>query len=747
MDDLAKIRKLATLQRSHLNRQSGPSRILRRRIPVIIQMSEVECGAACLAMILSYYGRHTRIIEIRQQIGIGRDGLSAFDLVSAARGYGFQVRAISLQNSCMYGLHLPAIIHWEFNHFLIVERWTPTHVDVVDPALGRRRLTAEEFDEGFTGVVLLFEPDTSFVRQAPKARTTLRSYIVQYVKQSPAILFQILVASIILQALGLSVPLFTKIIVDQVIPLNIHEIMPVLGVGMLFLLLSQLVMVSLRSCLLIYLQARIDLQIFPRFFEHLLSLPLSFFQQRSNGDILTRIESNLTIRDLVSTQLISTFLDGSTVLVYFVILLTQARVYGFLVLLIAVLQVFLLLGSASTLRSLSLRELATIGRTQGYVAEVLSGIVTLKAAGAERRSFKQWSNLFVQQLNTSVHRRYFSALLSNLTRLLSTLTPSALLWLGTLLVLNGSMELGTMLALNTLAVALLTPLGSLVSGGMQLQIVRSHLERLSDVVEAEVEQDIQQVQQPPRLKGAITLEHVSFGYDRLSPLVLKDISLHIAAGETVAIVGPTGSGKTTLGKLLLGLYAPTTGEILYDGIPLNSLNYQDVRMQFGSVMQEANIFSGSIRHNITLNNPDLDMEHIQNAARAAAIHDEIMNMPMGYETLVSEGGSALSGGQRQRLALARALAHSPAILLLDEATSSLDMKTEQMIGQHLSSLTCTQIIIAHHLNTIRNADIILVLENGLLVEQGTHQQLLQQRGYYAELLQTQLASGEIRGAS
>jgi ABC-type bacteriocin/lantibiotic exporter with double-glycine peptidase domain len=327
------------------------------------------------------------------------------------------------------------------------------------------------------------------------------------------------------------------------------------------------------------------------------------------------------------------------------------------------------------------------------------------------------------------------------------LTPSVLLWWGTLLVLKGSMELGTMLALNTLAVALLTPLGSLVSGGMQLQIVRSHLERLSDVVEAEVEQDIQQVQQPPRLKGAITLDHVSFSYDRQSPLVLKDISLHIAAGETVAIVGPTGSGKTTLGKLLLGLYAPTTGEIRYDGIPLGSLNYQEVRMQFGSVMQEANIFSGSIRHNIALNNADLDMEHIQKAARAAAIHDEIMSMPMGYETLVSEGGSALSGGQRQRLALARALAHSPAILLLDEATSALDMKTEQMISQHLESLTCTQIIIAHHLNTIRNADAILVLEDGRLIEQGTHQQLIERGGYYAELLHAQLASGEIRGAS
>lgn len=718
----------------------------RRRVPVISQLSDVECGAACLAMILSYYGRHTTIAEIRQQVGIGRDGLSAFDLVSAARDYGLQVRAISLRNSNLRALPLPAIVHWEFNHFMVVERWTPKHVNVVDPALGRRRLTLEEFDAGFTGVVLLLKPGAQFVPQAATTRTTLRSYIANYVKQAPGVLFQSLIASLILQVIGLSVPLFTKIVVDQIIPFSMRAVMPIIGLGMLLLLFAQLVMVLLRSFLLIYLQAHMDMRIMPEFFEHLLGLPLRFFQQRSSGDILTRIESNLTIRNLVSTQLVSTILDGSTVLVYFVILLTQAPTYCFLVLTIGTVQVLMMLGSAPTLRSLSLRELSAIGRTQGYVAEVLSGIVTLKAAGAERCSFKQWSNLFLQQLNISVRRSYLSTLISNLMRMLSTFAPLALLWWGTLLVLDGSMQLGTMLALNTLAVALLTPLSSLVYSGLQLQVVRSHLERLSDVIEAEAEQDTQRVQHPPRLMGAITLQHVSFSYDKRSPLVLQDISLYIAPGERVAIVGQTGSGKTTLGKLLLGLYPPTEGEVFYDGIPLSTLNYQDVRVQFGAVMQEASVFSGSIRHNISFNNPDLDMERVMSAAMAAAIHDDIMSMPMGYETLVSEGGSVLSGGQRQRLALARALANHPAILLLDEATSSLDVKTERIITQNLSSLTCTQIIIAHHLNTIRNADTILVLDQGRVVERGTHQELLRKRGYYAELIYNQLASGEIRNS-
>jgi ABC-type bacteriocin/lantibiotic exporter with double-glycine peptidase domain len=301
-----------------------------------------------------------------------------------------------------------------------------------------------------------------------------------------------------------------------------------------------------------------------------------------------------------------------------------------------------------------------------------------------------------------------------------------------------------MLALNALAGAILSPLGSLVLSSQQLQLVHSHLERVADVVEAEPEQDVQAVRQPPRLVGHIKLEHVSFRYDPNSALVLKDINLEIKPGQKVAIVGRTGSGKSTLGNLLLGLFIPTEGEIFYDKQPLRSLNYQAVRSQFGVVMQEASIFSGSIRENIALNNPAMNMEQVIKATRLAAIHDDIMAMPMEYETFVSEGGSALSGGQRQRLALARALANNPAIILLDEATSSLDVVTERMVERNMSRLSCTQIIIAHRLSTIRNADVILVLHNGEIVERGTHMELLRRDGYYARLIQSQMASGEIQ---
>ncbi|HLZ62649.1 MAG TPA: peptidase domain-containing ABC transporter [Ktedonosporobacter sp.] len=711
----------------------------RRRVPQLSQMSMVECGLACLAMIFSYYGRSTSISELRTRCGVGRDGLSALNLVRVARQYGMKVRAMSLQQHDLSTMRLPAIVHWEFNHFLVVESWSRGSVRVVDPAGGRRRLTPAEFDAGFTGVVILLEPGASFQRCKGSSRSSIRHYLAQYVRLAPMVLVQVVCLSLLIQGFGLLLPLTTRFIIDQVLPFKLSGVMGMLGLGMVMLVLSQGVTTLLREWLLVYLRARIDMHMMRGFFEHLLKLPYKFFQQHSNGDLLARMSSNTIIRDTFSNHIISTLLDSSMVTLYLGVLLWQSLPFGVLAACIGLLQVILMLSTNGTTRDLASQELAAQGKSQGYMSEALVGIASLKAAGAEDRALERWSRLFFEQLNISVRRSYFSGLVSVAMVMLRSLSPLALLWLGATQVLNGSLTMGTMFALNALAAAFLAPLGSLVSTGQQLQLVRAHFERLADVTLAEPEQKERTKRQAtPRLTGCIHLEHVSFQYDPNTRKVLDAINLHIEAGQKVALVGRTGCGKSTLGKLLLGLYTPTEGSISYDGIPLSLLDYREVRRQFGVVMQDSSIFSGSILHNLRLNNPNLSLERVVQSAKIAAVHKDIVDMPMGYETFVSEGGSALSGGQRQRLSIARAIAHDPTILLLDEATSNLDVLTEQKVEEHLRSLACTQIIIAHRLSTIRNADLIIVLDHGTIVEQGSHDELMRHNGYYMQLMRCQM---------
>jgi ABC-type bacteriocin/lantibiotic exporter with double-glycine peptidase domain len=707
-----------------------------RRVPVIVQNSATECGAACLAMVLSFHGRRTTVQEVSDRLQVGRDGLNALAIVQAARLYGLRAKAFSLEPADLARVPMPAVVHWEFQHFVVVERWTPRHVDVVDPAHGRARLTPEEFDAGFTGVLLAFEPEPGFRRyRSGASRAWRREFLRTLLLRRKGLLAQILAASALLQVLGLGLAAAFQVIVDRVLPGGGHLLM-LAGAAVLAAAATQFAVAYLRSVLLVTLRARADGEVTRNLVAHLVALPYRYFATRGKGDLLNRSNSVASLRETLTGQILSTLLDGPLALVYLVLVLVADPVLGGVLVLLAAAQCGLLLGTARKVGDLTRRELVAQSGAQSRLLEAIGGMETLKASGSEPRAMRRWSREFAAQLDADLRGGLVKGLVEAALDAIRYLAPLVLLWAGAWRVLDGSLSLGTLLALNAIATSALIPLGALMTALQGLQQAGAHFDRLSDILAADPEpsEGIEVL----RLRGAIELRGVGFRHDPRGPWILRDIWLTVRPGQKIALVGASGSGKSTLARLLLALHTPTEGEIRYDGVPAAELNPHSLRRQFGVVTQEPTLFTGTIRENIALNDPDASLERVAEAAARACVHDEIAAMPMGYDTLLVEGGG-LSGGQRQRIALARALLPRPKVLLLDEATSQLDAATEAAIETRLAGLTQTRIVIAHRLSTIRDADLILVLDQGRIVEQGTHAQLLAHGGRYAHLVATQMA--------
>jgi NHLM bacteriocin system ABC transporter peptidase/ATP-binding protein len=722
----------------------APARVKRIRTPTRLQMEATECGAASLAIVLEHHGSFVPLSKLRDECGVSRDGSKASNVIKAARKYNLEAKGYRKEPHQVAELPLPVIAHWNFNHFLVVEGFEKGRVYLNDPAAGPTSVTTEEFNHAFTGVVLSFKPTDAY--KPTGRRPSMLAMLRRRLEGSRDAVLFIALAGLCLLVPGLVIPVFGMVFVDEVLVGAQLDLLPALLFAMGMTAILRAALTYIQRGALMKLMARLGVKMASSFLWHALRLPVGFYLARSPGDLADRVRSNDTIAHILSGRISGIVLDMVLVLFYagfmlyidpWLTLIGFATASGHL----------LLLRGAERMRTDLSRQVGQhAGKLHGVASGGLQMIETIKGTGSETEFFGQWAGYQAKLLVAQQKLARRDQILVIATDMLARSNMLAVLSVGALRVMSGHMSLGMLVAFQTLMAGFIAPIESLSQVGAGLQQLRGELERLDDVLEHERdriagivdERDTSTIESPlpKRLSGELELKNVTFGYLPFSPPLVTSLSLHLSPGQRIALVGGSGSGKSTVARLVCALYEPWQGEILFDRASRSALGRSAITSSVAIVDQEVTLFEGTVRENLTLWDETIPEADVVQAAKDACIHDDIAKLPGGYDGKVLEGGTNFSGGQRQRLEIARALVRQPALVVLDEATSALDPETEQRVDENLRRRGCSCLIIAHRLSTIRDADEIIVLEQGHAVQRGSHEQLLEAGGLYRELITT-----------
>ncbi|MBT2747330.1 MULTISPECIES: peptidase domain-containing ABC transporter [unclassified Lysobacter] len=692
----------------------------RKPLPAIQQNELAECGLACLAMIAIHHGHDIDLASLRRRFPVSPRGATLARLIKTAGALGFDTRPLRAEIEHLPDLQLPCVLHWDLNHFVVLKRIARGRVEIHDPARGAVTMPLAEFGRHYTGIALELTPRPDFAPMRERQRLSLRALAGQIVGLRRAGL-QILALAVSLEAFTLLLPMAMQWVIDRVLVSADVELLHLLGIGFLAVVLFQSAITAMRGWLVADLGAALNSQWLANLFGHLLRLPLDFFEKRHVGGVMSRFVSVQAIQQTLTGSFVESLLDGFTVVLVLALLLLYSPALTALVLAAFALYAGLRWAAFRRLRRLKEEQLIQVAQQQSLLIEAIQGVQTIKLGNKQDERRARIANASVEVANREAAIARTTAVFSALSKLVFGAQRVLLIWICAWMALQGRFTAGMMVVFVAYADLFATRTGSLIDKLVDLRLLGLHAQRIADIAleppEAHVHTDYAGPLPAPRIE----LEGVSFRYADDEPWILRDCSFSIEAGESVAIVGPSGCGKTTLAKLMLGLLRPSSGAIRIGGVDIHRYGLAAYRELFGAVMQEDVLFAGSIAENIAFFDPAASQEQIEAAARAARIHDDILAMAMGYETLVGDLGQSLSGGQKQRVVLARALYQRPSILLLDEATSHLDVAREHEINREIAALRITRIVIAHRPDTIRSADRVVSLRDGVSEQFATNQ--------------------------